>query len=108
MKPFSVLLLALVLMGCGSSEEDAIAAIKKIGGTVTVDEANLRKPVTKVLLRDYEVTNSDLVHLEDRHSKGMRPRSQKASMGGREHVQERSRGLLRRRGGTRGLSLIHI
>ena len=37
--------------------------------------------------------------LEDRHSKGMRPRSQKASMGGREHVQERSRGLSRRRGG---------
>ena len=73
------LLLLVGLMGCdgaaqpakpaakdkpNASQEAAVAAIKKLGGRVTIDTKSPEKPVTTVYLYDTQVTDSELVHLK--------------------------------------------
>ena len=66
MKPFLVLLLPLVLVGCGpeppASQADAIAAIKKLGGTVILDKTS--GEVVEVNLRFTPITDAGLEHLK--------------------------------------------
>ena len=45
------------------AEKKAIAAIKKLGGTVTVDEKKPGKPVTVILVKS-KITDAGLVHLK--------------------------------------------
>ncbi|MCP4783988.1 MAG: hypothetical protein GY903_22455 [Fuerstiella sp.] len=63
MKPFLVLLLPLFLLGCGSSEEAAIAAIERLRGNVTLDDVS--GAVIQVDLHDPQITDAALVHLKD-------------------------------------------
>lgn len=75
MKQVAVFTLLVVLTsGCSGkteepaktalTKEQAIAAIKKLGGSVTVDEETPGKPVVKVYLRGTKVTDTDLVYLK--------------------------------------------
>ena len=45
------------------TQEQAIAAIKKLGGKVTIDKKSPNKPVIKVDFRRTKVTDDGLVHL---------------------------------------------
>ena len=47
-----------------ADQEKAIAAIKKLGGKVTLDEKQFRKPVVRVNLSGTKVTDAGLVHLK--------------------------------------------
>ena len=66
MKPFLVLLLPLVLVGCGpqppASQAEAVAAIKKLGGSVRLDQTS-GEVVMLFLSRSY-VTDAGLEHLQ--------------------------------------------
>ena len=62
MKPFLVLLLPFVLLGCGASEEDAIVAIEDLGGTVETDAKS--GEVVEVNLERTQITDAGLVYLK--------------------------------------------
>ena len=66
MKPFLVLLLPLVLVGCGpdppASQAEAVAAIKKLGGYVTLGRTS--GEVVGINLEKTQVTDGGLVHLK--------------------------------------------
>ena len=69
MKPFLALLLPLVLVGCGPSEQDAIASeqdaidrIEKLGGSVKIDAKSGK--VVEVWLVAPQFTDAGLVHLK--------------------------------------------
>jgi len=47
-----------------STQKQAIAAIKKLGGSVTVDEKSPGKPVVGVALFGTQITDAWLVHLK--------------------------------------------
>ena len=74
MKPFLVLLFPLVLVGCGAatapeklpaSQADAIAAIKKLGGTVNLDKTSGEVVEVHLLIYGTKITDAGLVHLKD-------------------------------------------
>jgi Leucine-rich repeat (LRR) protein len=66
MKPFLVLLLPLVLVGCGpeppASQAEAVAAIKKLGGYVTLDKTS--GEVVEVYVNRTQITDAGLEHLK--------------------------------------------
>ncbi len=74
-----ILLLLVGLLGCNAaaqpakptakdkpnaSQDAAIAAIKKLGGRVTIDTKSPDRPVTGVILQAPNVTDAGLVHLK--------------------------------------------
>ena len=71
MKPQSIGILVLVLTAQAAAQEkakptqeQAIAAIKKLGGSVTLDEKKPGKPVIVVDLSKTKVTDAELVYLK--------------------------------------------
>ena len=68
MKPFLVLLLPFVLLGCGAeppaSQAEAVAAIKKLGGYVTLDKTSGEVVGDFINLYGTQITDAGLVHLK--------------------------------------------
>jgi len=64
MRILCCLLLSVLLIGCGDSKEEAIGAIKELGGDVAFDEKNPGEPVS-VDFTFTKVTDSGLRQLKE-------------------------------------------
>ncbi len=58
-------LLVVAVSGCSDRKERAVAAIKKMGGTVTVDWNRPEKPVIGVDFQVWKVTDIDFAHVKE-------------------------------------------
>ena len=66
-----IVLLMFAMLGCGSdsqpvtlTQEQAVAAIKKLGGRVTFEEESPNKPVIELVLPNPTVPDSGLENLK--------------------------------------------
>jgi hypothetical protein len=60
----TALLLLVVMLGCSSKRDLAIAEIERLGGTYRCDEESSDKAIVDVRLTGTQVTDADLEHLK--------------------------------------------